>query len=523
MGLRLLIGIGALAGVTSIFAAPRPDAERIAHQAAAAERAHQIVEAYALYTEALRLDPGNRDYMLHVGKLRPFAELAARKPKPASEVEGGHISLEDLAEARRPQPPVTLQAAPGHRDFDLRGDGRALFEAVAKGFGLKVLFESDYQAGSPIRFRLEDADYRTALHALETATNSFIVPVSETLLFVTNDTQEKRREYERTASVLIPIPDTVTPQELQELVAAIRGVMEIQRVVVDNQLHAVLLRDWVSRVQPAQALLEELMHARAQVEIGVELLTTDRSGSLTWGFSLPTSYPLVDFGHIGGFSIARYIPAGFQNFMTFGGGATLIGIGVTSATLFAAATKSITSTSYKVTLAGSDDLPASMHIGTKYPIETSLYTASVSGASFVPPPTIQFEDLGLTLKITPHVHGTEEISLDVEAQYELLGAGNVNGIPELDDTKYQSSVRLREGQWAVVTGLLNASQTKSLNGIAGLASVPVLGPMLSTNTSKSDRSETLIVIKPRLRSLPPSNALSRALWTGSEARPAASF
>ena len=505
----------------AVYADSREDARRIARQAFAAERAHQVVQAYALYTQALRLDPGNDEYILHINKLRPFAELAAPRPRPAPEVEGGHITPEDLAEARRPQPPVTLAAAAGRKDFSLRGDGKALFEQVSRSFGLNVVFDPEYQPGNAIRFDLEDADYRTALHALEIATNSFLIPVSERLIFVVNDTQEKRTAYERTTSVLMPLPETVTPQEIQELVAAVRGAMEIQRIVVDNQLHAVLLRDRVSKVRPAQALLNDLMQPRAQVEIGVELLTTDRSNSLKWGFSVPTSFSLVNFGTFKNLTIVPWFPAGFVGFVTFGGGRTLTGIGVTNAALFAVATHNLTASNYHATLIASDGLPASMHIGTKYPIETSLFTSQVNSRSAVgvPPPTIQFEDLGLTLKLTPHVHGTEEISLDVEAQFELLGAGNFNGIPEIDQTKYQSSVRVRDGQWAVLTGLLNASQTKSLNGIAGLASIPVLGPMLSTNNSSKDRGETLIVLKPRLRSLPPAEVPTSALWTGSEGRP----
>src|SRR5581483_9220826 len=196
--------------------------------------------------------------------------------------------------------------------------------------------------------------------------------------------------------------------------------------------------------------------------------------------SLPTSTPLVDFGRIGGFAETPFIPSGFLNFLTFGGAGTHLGIGVTMPSLFASATKNITSSLYDARVEASDGMAATLHIGSKYPIVTNLFTGTTSSGAAttnqvgVPIPTIQFEDLGLSLKITPHVHGTEEMSLDVEAQFELLGGGNVNGIPELDNTKFQSTVRLRTGQWAVITGLMAHSDTKTLNGIAGLASIPVI-------------------------------------------------
>ena len=49
--------------------------------------------------------------------------------------------------------------------------------------------------------------------------------------------------------------------------------------------------------------------------------------------------------------------------------------------------------------------PATLHVGEKYPIITSGYFGNTSGSGtvYTPPPTITFEDLGLLIKVTPHV------------------------------------------------------------------------------------------------------------------------
>jgi len=53
--------------------------------------------------------------------------------------------------------------------------------------------------------------------------------------------------------------------------------------------------------------------------------------------------------------------------------------------------------------------------------ETNGYFGSTTGTGqvFAPPPTINFEDLGLVLKVTPHVHGVDEVSLDIDAEDDL--------------------------------------------------------------------------------------------------------
>ena len=80
-------------------------------------------------------------------------------------------------------------------------------------------------------------------------------------------------------------------------------------------------------------------------------------------------------------------------------------------------------------------------------------------------------------------------------------------------------MRLKFSEWAVVAGLMNSSQARTLGGIAGLSQVPLLGPLVSSNTRRNDEGETLIVIRPRLLSEPPSVFATRGIWTGTESRP----
>ncbi len=79
-----------------------------------------------------------------------------------------------------------------------------------------------------------DADYRDALRALEAATDSFLVPISQRLIFVANDTTQKRTEFERTAAVVIPFPEAISVQELQEIATGMRGVLDSQKLMVDT-------------------------------------------------------------------------------------------------------------------------------------------------------------------------------------------------------------------------------------------------------------------------------------------------
>jgi general secretion pathway protein D len=496
-------------------------ADQLFQQAQKAERAGQTVSAYLLYSQAAAADPNNLAYWMRAQTLRPLASLMNTQPAPHDIAPDkidrtlfGSISDEDLEQARKPLPPPTLKATPGRQDFDLKGDSKALWEQIAAAFHLMVIFDTAYQPVPPFRMQLTSADYRDALRSIEAATNSFLTPVSDRLIFVANDTPAKRTEFEGTAAIVIPFAETISVQELQEVATGVRGMLDITRLMVDTQRHLILLRDRVTKVRLAEKVFQDLLRPRAQVAIEIEILTTDQSSALTYGVNLQSSFPLVNFATKK--NLLYTIPAGYMNFMTFGGGASLLGFGVTNAELFATVAKSSASTLLRSEIVALDGQPTTFHVGDRYPLVTNAYIGNTSGGGqvFTPPPTFTFEDLGLLLKITPHIHGTEEVTLDLDAEFKLLGAAAVDGIPVISNRKYESKTRVMTGEWAVLAGLMTSSEARTITGIPILSLVP----LLRSNKVNKDNGATLIVLKPHLLILPPSESPTWRAWCGTETK-----
>ncbi len=497
-------------------------AEQLFHQAQKAEHDGEIVKAYVLYAEAAAADPTNIDYWSRAQALRPAASLMDPSPPKLPELASdkidrtlfGTITPADLEEASKPLPPPRLEAEPGRRDYDMQGDSKALWEQVGAALHLKVLFDADYRPTRPFHFELTNADYRDALNALQAATNSFLVPVSQRLIFIANDSTQKRRDFEPTASVVVPYPETLTLQELQELATSIRGVLDSRRMTVDNARHLILFRDSVTKVRLAEKLLADLMRPRAQVTIDVEILTTDLSSSLSYGLSLPTSFALSSF--VNRANLINYIPSGFSTFLAFGGGASLLGLGVTNAQLFATVSHSSSESIFHAQMVAVEGFPASLHVGEKYPIITSGYfgNTSSSGTVYTPPPTISFEDLGLLIKVTPHISSVDEVTLDLDAEFKMLGATSSNGIPVVANTQYQSKVDVAEGEWAVLSGMMTSQEAKTITGIPLLSYIP----LLRQNTVTKDQGTTLIILKPHVTVAPASATPAWRAWAGSETR-----
>jgi len=490
-----------------------------------------MVRAYLLYSQAAALEPANQFYRLKSLAVQSRAALESPPTLGDSGVKTAAVpdlssafddlSPKDQAAQRNPQPPVMLKASAGHQDFDLRADPKSLWEQVAHAFKLDTVFDGDYTAGQVLHFQVTDADYRDALHALEAATGSFIVPISKRLFLVVQDTEQKRREVEPTVLVTVPVPQAVATQELVEIAQAVRQLFTLEHVAWDTQQNMVLLRGRVSAVVPARRVFEELMHHRPQVSIELDLLEVDRTYSLAYGVDLPTIVPLMYLGTFWNSPLS--IPSTVTQLLTFGGGQTMFGIGVASATMLANMSASGSRTVLRTDVRAVDGLPTTMHVGDRLPVLTAGYfgpqSFSQGGQVYMPPPSFTFEDLGVTLKVTPRIHGMDEVTLDLETEFKVLGGSSVNGIPIISNRKLTSKVRLREGEWGIIAGLMTSSQARTISGIAGLAGLPVLGPLFRKTNKDESSTAVLLAIRPTLLDLPSDQFVTPAIWTGSETRP----
>ena len=522
-----------------LAAAADPDARRLADQARKAERAGQVVQAYLLYSQASARDPQNLEYFNRAQALRVKAALIADKQLPqagiirsvpAAAQAAASPSAPSAAEAsvppeepppvrpaiREAQPPPELKPAPERRNLDFRGDAKSLFTQVAPLYRLEAIFDTDYPPSSPITFRLDDANWIDAIRALEAATSSFVVPIDEKRILVVKDTPQKRQEREPYVAVTVPVPDLVTPQDAQELANVVRQVMQISRVGFDPGRQTIVIRDRLSLAIPAQALVQELLRRRAVVLIEFELLEMDRSASRTYGASLQTLFPLLAFGSP--LRSSPIIPAGFTQFLTFGGGNSLLGLGILGAQLVAQGTRSTGQLLFHTELRSLDGQPANIHVGDRYPIVTAKEIL-LTGTPSSYPPSFSYQDLGLVIKATPHVHGADEVTLDLEATFKALTAQVFDGIPVISNRALTSEVRLRSGEWAVAAGLMTSSDARTITGLAGFSRIPVVNKILSRNTRDQSESQVLLLIRPTLLTLTPAEVPTRPISTGPEMRP----
>ncbi len=505
-----------------------PVAAKLARSAKQARDSGRLVRAYMLFAEAAARDPQNPTYRANRDALAPLAKLLSKANVETADIsddiqaaqksanESGADPLFEGAsknEARLPslQPLPKLQVSGALRDFNLDVDEKVVIEQVAAAYGVHAIWDGDLQTRPRIAFHLDHADFHTAMEALTAATNTFVFPVNAHVVFFANDNELKRSQFEPTIALTVPLPDALDLKDLTDAANAVRGVLGLRTLGYDSATRTVVIRDRASRARLARSLLEALLLPKAQVSIEVELMTLDTDRSFHYGVALPTSYQLMNFGHIGSFQSVLAMATTAANFLTFGGGASLFGVGVTNATIFAMYSKSMASNLFDATVVASDGQQASLHVGDQYPIPQSLssgFQQGGGGSIYNPIGQVTFQDLGLLLKLKPHVNGEGDISLEVEAQDDALGTQTIDTVPEISERIFKGTVTLRAGQWAVVTGIDADTTTTTRSGLPGVSQLRGVNQVLAENTRDHTTSKVLLVIKPTITRLPMSETVS---------------
>jgi len=143
-------------------------------------------------------------------------------------------------------------------------------------------------------------------------------------------------------------------------------------------------------------------------------------------------------------------------------------------------------------------------------------TLLVSPASLVasssiaqtPYPGSEYVDIGLKIKTTPTVHENNEVTLQMEFEIKSLSGSVVNQIPIISNRSMTQTIRLKENETSIVSGLLNLQESRSISGIPGLARVPGVGYAFGAHTDSFTNDELLILITPRTVRTPLRESLS---------------
>src|SRR6266568_2253650 len=452
---------------------------------------------------------------------------------------------EEIAEIKlRPEMGETrLQPSAGVHSFEFRGNSTEMMDRFARMFGIATVPDQGL-SGRPVRIKLDDVDWETGSQILARVAKVLLIPMSDRQVMVANDTPENRRDLTQMSLRTFYAQGASTPQELNDLTTSLRILFDLRFITQNAAKSTIVVRAPQATMDAITTFLEGLQDEQPTVMLGVKVFQISTRLSKDLGTSVPNEFTvfnvtteinkLVNNGSLqeiiaalqaGGQSVnATTILAALlassgasstvlsQPFGTFGGGLTLSGVTIPSTSLHLSANNSVARTVEDVLLRAGHGKAATFKVGERYPIVSSQFSASSATSSLlsslgitsgvkaaIPLPQFTYEDLGLTLKATPHVHG-KLVSLEYELTMRALGATQVNGLPLITSRELKGTISTDDAESVVIAGLMDKNETASINGIPLLSMVPVLGKAFSFETKENTADELLVVLTPFITS-----------------------
>lgn len=147
-----------------------------------------------------------------------------------------------------------------------------------------------------------------------------------------------------------------------------------------------------------------------------------------------------------------------------------------------------------------DNEEAYITVGQQVPFVTGSYTNTGAASTATNPfQTIERENVGVTLKVTPQVNEGDSVVLDIiqevsSISQQVLAASDVI----TNERKIETKVLAKDGDIVVLGGLVKDDVQDSTQSVPLLGDIPILGRLFRNDVVSVTKSNLLVFIKPRI-------------------------
>jgi general secretion pathway protein D len=150
------------------------------------------------------------------------------------------------------------------------------------------------------------------------------------------------------------------------------------------------------------------------------------------------------------------------------------------------------------TLVTLDNEEAEIVVAQNVPFITGQYTNTGSGTDTTVNPfqTIERQDVGLTLRITPQINEGDSVKLDVEQEVSSLSPSPVATDLITNKRSIKTTVMVRDQQTIVLGGLIEDTFRDNVQKVPILGDIPLLGHLFKSTTTTKDKQNLMVFIRP---------------------------
>jgi general secretion pathway protein D len=556
--------------------------QRVRHKAADAhvtagkklQQTQQLDEALLEFQKAFIADPSSQ---IALQKVRETAQMIEERKKAAAgtpiltPAEQARLDLQKRIDALQGPPqlkPLNNQISSLKMNNQ---PARVLYESVGKLVGINVLFDPQGidtlgATGRNFNLDLTNVTVDEALNYVSLVTHTFWKPVSRNAIFVTQESEPKRQEYQDEVVKVFYIQNATSQNEFNEIFNGVRtgAKLTIGIFAVPGQ-NAIVIRGATDSVALAEKLIHDLDRPKPEVVIDVLVMEVSKSqitnlgaavAGLTNGLNVPIQFTGTQSANNNNNNNNNNNSSNTTNSNSTNSNSTS---STTSSSLSGLTSGSNTSqpgtiplsrvaklstNDWNISLPGgliqalltdsstrllqrpeirvSDGGKGQLKIGSKIPYVSGSLSSAVAAAGTVPYATTQFQqvDVGVNVDLQPHVNGAEDVSMKVKVEVSnVVSTETIAGVqqPIIGQKVNETEIRMKDGEVSLLGGLTSETDTRSISGIPGVANMPVLGYLFGNRSRDKENDDIVIALIPHIVRAPDLSAAGgTGVYAGSE-------
>jgi len=378
-------------------------------------------------------------------------------------------------------------------------------------YGINVSLDEQSAPGF-LRIDLDDADFSSAELAIGWMAHLFLVPITAHRVLAFADTPENHKAHLPTQTETFYLASASAEQE-QMAGDLLSKVFDIPQSSVNGR--SINVRAVPETLAQVNQSLRAFFNPAPQVSLRIRVYIWNKSHNRDLGvipsqsataFSVASEaasivnsnssivQELISEGLVsatdtleialllieGGYASSSLLSG---NVVTFGGGETLMGLNFSSPSANLSLSDSLVTDIKDTTLQLADGQSGTLRVGQRYPIQMSTFTSPVTSTTTTVTPSVQYENLGLTLQAEPHVLRSGNIFLNLHWKMESLHGTTLNDMPILDHQDVTDTLVVPLNQESIITSYVTREQAAVLSGL----------PVATTDASKDTTDDILVL------------------------------
>ena len=450
------------------------------------------VKALDAYKKALTYDPSNRR----------LAEEARRLTEVKPEEKEPEISTIE--------PPIKLKTARDKIDlkFPQEISLRSIFEALGKYSEINLIFDESFR-DLPFSIDLSGLNFEQAVNTLCMATKNFFRIIDEKIILIIPDLPQNRMKYEL-VGIKTYYLSNITAQDIQQhIMQQIRSRTKVPTVSINKELNSITIRDTPEKLELAGKLIRLWDKPKGEVIVDLEIMEVSRQKIRKLGLDLTSrsiglQYNDGSVSESGALDLSGLDFSKTENYQ----------IALPSALLDFLESEADTKIIAQPRLRGVHGEKMEYIVGDEIPIpRTTFSPIAAGGVSSQPITNFEYKNVGIEVYITPTIHFEDEVTLELELKVKALGGSGFGDLPIITTREVKNIIRLKDGETNLLAGLLKDEERKTLKGIAGIKSIPLLGSLFSNTDQTIQQTDVVLTITPYIiRKIPLTKKDSEPLW-----------